>query len=115
MSANSVDPNLKNDTTDEFIVGVDREVGKGFAVGANYIWRRYGNFAWSDRQGITSADWVATTFTPAAATCPGADGRAPSAARLPDGHLLPADVPAADDRHADEHARTSTGRSTASS
>ena len=27
VSANSVDPNLKNDTTDEFIVGVDREIG----------------------------------------------------------------------------------------
>ena len=83
MSANSVDPDLKNDTTDEFIVGVDREVGKGFAVGANYIWRRYGNFAWSDRQGITSADWVSTTFTPAASACPGADGARTSAANCP--------------------------------
>ena len=42
MSANTVDPNLKNDTTDEFIVGLDHEIGAGFAVGANYIWRRYG-------------------------------------------------------------------------
>jgi hypothetical protein len=82
-SANSVDPNLKNDTTDEFIVGIDREVGKGFAVGANYVWRRYSNFAWSDRQGITSADWVATTFTPAASACPGADGLRISAADCP--------------------------------
>ena len=83
VSANSVDPNLKNDTTDEFIVGVDHEVGRGFAVGANYIWRKYGNFAWSDRQGITSADWVATTFTPAATACPGADGLRISAATCP--------------------------------
>jgi hypothetical protein len=83
QSANSVDPDLKNDTTDEFIVGVDREVGKGFAVGANYIWRRYTNFTWSDRQGITSADWVASSFTPAGATCPGADGTRISAANCP--------------------------------
>ena len=82
-SANSVDPKLKNDTTDEFILGVDREVGKGFAVGANYIWRRYSNFFWSDRIGITSADWVATTFTPSAASCPGADGTRISAATCP--------------------------------
>jgi hypothetical protein len=82
-SANSVDPDLKNDTTDEFIVGVDREVGKGFAVGANYIWRRYSNFSWSDRQGITSADWVASSFTPAGTTCPGADGTRISAANCP--------------------------------
>jgi Carboxypeptidase regulatory-like domain len=82
-SANSVDPDLKNDTTDEFIVGLDREVGRGFAVGANYIWRRYTNFAWSDRQGITSADWVASSFTPAGTTCPGADGTRISAANCP--------------------------------
>jgi hypothetical protein len=83
VSANSVDPNLKNDTTDEFIVGLDREVGRGFAVGANYIWRRYSNFSWSDRQGITSADWVLTSFTPPANTCPGDDGLRISAATCP--------------------------------
>jgi hypothetical protein len=81
-SANSVDPNLRNDFTDEFILGFDREIGLGFAAGANYIWRRYGDFQWSDRQGITSADWVATSFTPAASTCPGADNRI-SAASCP--------------------------------
>jgi hypothetical protein len=80
VSANSVDPDLKNDTTDEFIVGLDRELGRGFAVGANYVWRRYDNFAWSDRQGITSADWVAKTFTPAGSACPGDDGLRISAA-----------------------------------
>jgi len=78
VSANSVDPDLKNDTTDEFIVGLDREVGKGFAVGANYIWRRYGNFQWNDRQGITSADWIVSSFTPVA-DCQIADGKRISA------------------------------------
>jgi len=74
VSANSVDPNLKNDTTDEFIVGVDHELGAGFAVGANYIWRRYSNFSWNDRVGITSDNWVAVPFTAAASACPaGAD------------------------------------------
>jgi hypothetical protein len=83
VSANSVDPNLKNDSTDELIIGMDREVGRGFAVGANYIYRRYGNFQWNDRQGITSADWVATTFTPAAGACPGNDGLRIAAATCP--------------------------------
>ena len=78
-SSNSVDPNLKDDTTDEFIVGLDREVGGGFAVGASYIWRRYGNFNYEDRVGISTADWVARTFTPAASTCPGADNRTEAA------------------------------------
>jgi len=82
-SANSVDPNVRNDFTDEFIVGFDREIGLGFAAGANYVWRRYGDFQWNDRVGITSADWVATSFTPAASTCPGAGNR-----------LTPANCPA---------------------
>ena len=83
VSANSVDPNLKNDSTDEVIIGLDREVGKGFAVGANYVWRRYGNFSWNDRPGISSADFVATTFTPAATACPGNDGARIGAANCP--------------------------------
>ena len=83
VSSNSVDPNLKDDTTDEIIIGMDREIGAGFAVGANYVWRRYGNFSWNDRPGITSADFVATTFTPTGASCPGADGQRISAATCP--------------------------------
>ena len=80
VSANSVDPNLKNDYTNELIVGIDREIGAGFAVGANYIWRRYGDFIYDDRAGITTADWVPTTFTPPASQCPGADNRTAAAA-----------------------------------
>jgi Carboxypeptidase regulatory-like domain/TonB-dependent Receptor Plug Domain len=80
ISANSVDPRLENDTTDEFIAGVEHEVGAGFAIGANYIWRRYGNFNFDDRVGITSDDWVPTTFTPPATACPGADNRTSAAA-----------------------------------
>ena len=73
VSANSVDPNFKNDTTDEFIVGLDREIGAGFAVGANYIWRRYGNFTFNDRHGIIEpSDYAAVAFTPAASACPAA-------------------------------------------
>jgi len=72
VSANSVDPNLKDDTTDEIIFGVDREVGAGFAVGANYVWRRYADFQWSDRNGLTTSDYVPITFAAAASTCPAA-------------------------------------------
>jgi hypothetical protein len=82
VSANTVDPNIRNDYTNELIVGVDREVGLGFAVGANYIWRRYGDFNYNDRVGMEPSDWIPTTFTPAASTCPGADNRT-SAARCP--------------------------------
>jgi hypothetical protein len=75
QSANKVDPNIRNDFTDEFILGFDREIGLGFAAGFNYVWRRYGDFQWSDRTGISTADWVSTTFTPAASACPGAGNR----------------------------------------
>jgi Carboxypeptidase regulatory-like domain len=73
-SANSVDPDLKNDSTDEFIVGVDREIGAGFAVGANYVWRRYANFSWEDRVNFSTSDWITKTFTPPATQCQSADG-----------------------------------------
>jgi len=39
-----VDPNLKNDITDEFIGGVDRELMADFGVGAQYIYRNYHQF-----------------------------------------------------------------------
>ena len=54
-TANTIDPNLKNDQTQEFIVGVDREIGAGFAVGANYIWRKYSNFQFIDTVGLSRA------------------------------------------------------------
>jgi hypothetical protein len=82
-SANSVDSKLKNDTGDEVIVGVDREIAAGFAFGASYVWRRYSNFLWDDRVGITSDDWVAKSLTPPSATCPSDDGLRSEASRCP--------------------------------
>lgn len=70
VSLNSVDPNLKNDATDEVIAGFDREIGSQFAVGANYVWRRYNDFTYNQRVGITSGDWSPVSYTPAASTCP---------------------------------------------
>jgi hypothetical protein len=69
-TANTIDPNLKNDTTDEVIVGVDRELAAGFAVGVNYTYRRYGNFGYQQTVGQTSADYTPVSYTPAAANCP---------------------------------------------
>jgi hypothetical protein len=77
-TANTVDPNLKNDRTDEFIVGFDHEIAPGFAAGASYIWRRYGGFQFTDVLGLQSSDYTAVQYTPAASTCP-----ASQAARCP--------------------------------
>ena len=38
-TANTVDSDIKNDRTREFIAGFDHELFRGFAVGATYIWR----------------------------------------------------------------------------
>jgi hypothetical protein len=82
-TANTIDPNLKNDRTDEIILGLDHELGAGFAVGVNYIWRRYSNFQFVHTLGLEPSDYVATTFTPAASSCPGNDGNRISAATCP--------------------------------
>jgi hypothetical protein len=82
-TVNTVDPNLKNDRTDEFILGVDREIGLGFAVGASYIWRRYTNFQFSDTVGLQPSDYAPVNYTPSAAACPGNDGQRIGAANCP--------------------------------
>jgi len=79
---NTIDPNLKNDATDEFIVGASRELGHGIAVDANYIYRNYSDFnatytqtldaAGSPVGFVTSNDYISTTFTP---TCTVSDAR----------------------------------------
>ena len=46
-----VDPNLKNDITDEMIFGVDHEVMNNFGVGAMVIYRKYSQLCGSAQQG----------------------------------------------------------------
>jgi hypothetical protein len=69
-TVNSVDPDIKNDRTREFILGLDRQLTRDLAVGASYIWRKYDQFQWDDRLNLSSADYAERTFTPAASACP---------------------------------------------
>jgi hypothetical protein len=55
--ANQLDPNAKNDSTNEFIAGVEHQLPFGMAVGASYIYRKYDNFLWDDAIGISAADY----------------------------------------------------------
>ena len=79
-TANTIASNLKNDTTDEFIVGASHELGRGVAVDANYIYRYYSNFGIGfspyvlnpDGTVVTSDQYVATQYTP---TCTAANAR----------------------------------------
>jgi hypothetical protein len=48
---NKVDPDLKAPTTDEFILGVEKEVIPGIAVSVNGTYRKYKNFVWTPNFG----------------------------------------------------------------
>ena len=75
---NTIDPALKNDRTDEIILGLDHEIGAGFAVGGNYIWRRYVNCfsaacpGWAPLNGVATdgSSYSAVSYTAPASTCP---------------------------------------------
>jgi hypothetical protein len=56
-TANRLDPNTKNDSTDEAIVGVEHQLGFGMAVGVSYIYRTYDDFLWDDAIGISASDY----------------------------------------------------------
>jgi hypothetical protein len=71
----TVDPNLRNDRTREFIAGFDHEIMPGVGFGASYIWRKYDQFSWNDRTGLTSNDFRAVNYQ---ATCTKPGARCPA-------------------------------------
>lgn len=60
----TVDPNLENDITDEFVASIDHELMPDLAVGVSYIWRKYHNFQASYRD-VTSASYSPVTYVDA--------------------------------------------------
>ncbi len=62
VSPNSIDPNLENDITDEFLLSLDHELSSGFAVGASYIRRNYHNFQ-DDYRRVNSSIYSPVTIT----------------------------------------------------
>lgn len=74
-SPTRVDPNVKNDRTREFIVGFDRQLNAQMAVGGSYVWRKYDQFSWNDRDNFTSANYTSVNYQ---ATCAVAGARCPS-------------------------------------
>jgi hypothetical protein len=71
-SSTRVDPDLRNDRTDEFTLGFEREIAGHFGVGALYIYRSfpfYQNFTRTDN--VRSGDYipVTRTFTCGNASC----------------------------------------------
>ena len=64
LSPGQVDPNLKNDRTREFIVGVQQEIMRNLAVEVNYVWRKYHQFTWTDRLNWDSNNFQTFTLAP---------------------------------------------------
>jgi hypothetical protein len=75
ISASTVDPKLKNDVTDEFTLGIEREIAKDFGVSATYIWRRYYRSQGEYSLTAKSGDFVPVNFT---AACGNASCNKPS-------------------------------------
>jgi hypothetical protein len=75
VSANLVDPDLKNDIVNEVIVGLDHELMADFGVGVAYIHRRIGRFTFNVPAGLTAEQFRAVPFT---ASCGNASCAAPT-------------------------------------
>jgi len=65
-----VDPNLSAEKVDELLFSFDKQIGNDIGVSASYIWRKYSNLRWSPTDNWSSANYVATKWTPAASACP---------------------------------------------
>ena len=64
ITPNTVDPNLKNDRTDEVIGSFEHELMRDFGVSVTYMWRSYPRYSnWTPRLGVSSADYVPVTAT----------------------------------------------------
>ena len=70
VSPNSVDPHIKAPQADEILAGVSQEIAPGFGVSVTYIYRKYTNFVWQQRNGISSSNYSPVTFAPPASSCP---------------------------------------------
>jgi hypothetical protein len=73
ISTSKVDPDMKNDITDEAIVGIDREVMNNFGVGAMFIYRKYHQFLVTQRYLDFTSEYagpIPFTANCGNATCP---------------------------------------------
>jgi hypothetical protein len=63
-SPGAIDSDLKNDRTQEFVVGLQQELMRNLAVEVNYVWRKYDQFTWTDRNNWDSNNFTAFTLNP---------------------------------------------------
>ena len=65
VSANRIDPDLKNDVVNEVIAGIDHELMPNFGIGVAYIHRRIGRFTFNVPTGLTPDQFQPVSFTAA--------------------------------------------------
>ena len=76
-SPNQLDPNIKDPKTNEIVVGVSQQIHDDWGFEANYIWRRFTDFIWNQKIGISSANYSSTTLTPTCGAAPAVVALAP--------------------------------------
>jgi Carboxypeptidase regulatory-like domain/TonB-dependent Receptor Plug Domain len=64
LSPGAIDPGLKNDRTQEFVLGLQQELMRNLAVEVNYVWRKYDQFTWTDRTNWDTGNFVPVTLAP---------------------------------------------------
>ncbi len=56
-SVNKIDPNLKANHDNEFVVGLEHELAANVAVSAAFTYRRSDGFTWTPRNGVSRANY----------------------------------------------------------
>jgi hypothetical protein len=64
VTTGKIDPNLKDDYTNEFLIGFDKQIGNDIAVTASYIYRKYDRFRWDDTENWDSSNFKPVVWTP---------------------------------------------------
>lgn len=63
VSPITVDPKLENDITNEFLLGIERDLGRGIGIGLTFIKRRYYNYNTTFRVGLKTEDFVPVSIS----------------------------------------------------
>jgi hypothetical protein len=50
----------KTPLTHELVLGLDRQIGRDFAISASYTWRKYTNFSWYHLKGVDGTKYTQT-------------------------------------------------------
>jgi hypothetical protein len=58
-----IDGNFDSEVTNEYLAGIEQQLGTNMSIGANFVYRKYDNLQDTYRPGITSADFNCAPLT----------------------------------------------------